>query len=188
MKYACVNAVVVVLLAIPGHAQRFEQATPDGQALEDFDKRVKAYAALRDDLERDGARPKESDHPQDIVAGEQALVAKIQAARATAKRGDMFPPVIEQRFRALLSPEMRGTRGQNTRGIIKDEGPGAGGFPFTVNGVYPKDQPLGSVPANILAVLPPLPENLEYRFIDRHLVLRDTRANLILDYIPNAIS
>jgi len=65
------------------------------------------------------------------------------------------------------------------------EGPGE--FPFKVNGVYPKAQPLGSVPSNILATLPPLPEDLEYRFIEKHLILRDTRANLIVDYIPNAI-
>lgn len=79
-------------------------------------------------------------------------------------------------------------RGQNTRGSIKDEGPGAGGFPFKVNDVYPKEQPLGTVPPNILAALPVLPEDTEYRFIDRHLILHDARANLIIDYMPNAIS
>lgn len=83
---------------------------------------------------------------------------------------------------------MRGVRGQNTRGSIKDEGPGAGGFPFKVNGVYPQAQPLGTVPPNVLAVLPVLPEDIEYRFIDRHLILRDVRANLIVDYIRNTIS
>lgn len=50
--------------------------------------------------------------------------------------------------------EMRGVRGQNTRGIIRDEGPGPGAFSFTVNDTYPKEQPLGSVPANILGTFP----------------------------------
>ena len=82
---------------------------------------------------------------------------------------------------------MKGVRGQNTRGIIHDEGPGPGAFSFKVNHAYPKEQPLGPVPANILKTLPPLPENLEYRFVDNHLTLGDTRANLIVDYMPNAI-
>lgn len=182
-----VGVVVVVLLAAPGYAQPSAQTTPDGVALADFDKRIKAYADLRDDLGRGAARLKESAKPEEIAAAEQALAARIQTVRATAARGDIFTPTIDRRFRALLNPEMRGERGRNTRGIIRDEGPGAGGFPFEVNGAYPKDQPLGSVPPNILATLPPLPEHLEYRFIDRHLILRDTRANLIVDYIPNAI-
>ena len=67
-----------------------------------------------------------------------------------------------------------------------DENPGA--FPFNVNGVYPKDEPLGTIPPNILGALPPLPEALEYRFVNKHLILRDARANLIVDFIPNAIS
>ena len=40
----------------------------------------------------------------------------------------------------------------------------------------------------LLASLPPLPEEIEYRFVGKHLILRDAKANLIIDYIPNAIS
>jgi hypothetical protein len=43
------------------------------------------------------------------------------------------------------------------------------------------------VPPNLLADLPKLPEDLEYRVIDRHLILRDVHANVIVDYVPNAI-
>jgi len=44
------------------------------------------------------------------------------------------------------------------------------------------------VPPNVLASLPPLPKDIEYRFVNKHLILRDARANLIIDYIPNALS
>lgn len=179
---------LVMLLALPGCAPRAARTIPDGVALADFDRRVQAYAALRDELEGGAARLKKTAEPDEIAAAERALAGKIQEARATARRGDIFTPAIERRFRALLKPHLRGVRGQNTRGIIKDEGPNAGGFPFTVNGAYPKQQPLGSVPPDLLASLPLLPENLEYRFIDKHLILRDARANLIVDFIPNAMS
>lgn len=178
---------LLVLLAAPAGAQSPGRSIPDGEAVADFDRRVKAYAALRDGLEKGASELDETAKPEEITGAEQALRRKIQAARAAAKRGDIFTPAIAARFRQLLNPEMQGTRGRNTRGIIHDEGPGPGAFSFAVNDPYPKDQPLGSVPPNILDALPPLPEGIEYRFIDRHLILRDVRPNLILDYIPNAI-
>jgi hypothetical protein len=56
-----------------------------------------------------------------------------------------------------------------------------------VNAKYPQDQPLPTVPPNVLAALPKLPEELEYRIVKKDLILRDVHANLIVDYIPNAI-
>ena len=70
--------------------------------------------------------------------------------------------------------------------LLKDDDPKA--FPFKVNTFYPDKEPLSTVPPNVLQTLPPLPEEIEYRFIQKHLILRDARANLIIDYIPNAIS
>lgn len=94
---------------------------------------------------------------------------------------------MERRFRALTNPELRGTAGRNNRGIIWDEGPGAGAFTLQVNGTYPENQPLSTVPAAILESLPRLPDGIEYRFVGRHLILRDARANVIIDFIPNVI-
>ena len=39
----------------------------------------------------------------------------------------------------------------------------------------------GTMPTNILTSLPPRPEDLEYRIIAKHLVLRDVDANIIVD-------
>ena len=169
-------------------AQHADRPLPDGAAVADFDRRVKAYAALRDELEQGAAKLDETAKPDELVAAERALAARIQQTRATAKHGDIFTPAIQARFRQLLNPEMQGVRGRNTRGIIQDEGPERDAVSFEVNRAYPKQQPLGSVPANILEALPPLPENIEYRFVDKHLILRDARANLIIDYLPNAMS
>ena len=43
------------------------------------------------------------------------------------------------------------------------------------------------MPPTLLAVLPKLPEDLEYRIIARHLILPDVHANVIVHFIPNAI-
>ena len=34
---------------------------------------------------------------------------------------------------------------------------------------------------------PSLPEGLEYRFVYRHLIIRDTQANLVIDFMPAAL-
>jgi hypothetical protein len=35
--------------------------------------------------------------------------------------------------------------------------------------------------------LPQLPKEVEYRFVGRDLILRDVAANLIVDFLPNAV-
>jgi hypothetical protein len=45
----------------------------------------------------------------------------------------------------------------------------------------------GKGEALLAALLPKLPDDIEYRFLGRHLVLHDTRANMILDRIPCAV-
>jgi hypothetical protein len=186
--YLTMNLAVAVLalLAAPVRAQ--EHATPqDAPALAEFDARVKKYASLRNDLNKGAAKQRETEHPEKIAAAREALAAKIRAKRAGTKAGDIFTPPIQERIRKLLAPEMKGEKGKNTRGSIWDEGPGPGAFKLEVNTIYPKDQPLGNMPPNVLKALPPLPQGLEYRFVYRHLVLRDEEANLIIDFMPAAI-
>jgi hypothetical protein len=179
--------MLVAAVVMFGTAQREAQQPPDGAALAEFDRRVKAYADLRDGLAKGAAKLTETSSPEAIQAAERALALRIRAARPEAAQGDIFTPEAEERVRALLNLTMQGVRGKNTRGVIHDEGPGPGAFPLEVNEKYPEKEPLGTVPTNILATLPPLPENLEYRFVGRHLIIRDTRANIIVDYIQNAI-
>jgi len=187
MKRLCWSLAVLVLVAAPLRAQKTGASPHSGPALADFDQRVKAYAALRDRLNKGAAKQRETDKPENIAAAREALALKIQTERAGAKPGDIFTPAIQDRIRRILAPEMAGVKGKNTRGSIWDEGPAPGAFKLEVNKAYPKDLPLGSVPPNVLKALPPLPEGLEYRFVYRHLLIRDEHANLIIDFMPAAI-
>ncbi len=185
-KRVWLSLALLTFLALPAFAQ--DHATPqDAPALAEFDARVKKYASLRDELNKGAAKQRETEHPEKIAAAREALAAKIRAERAGAKPGDIFTAQIQERIRKLLAPEMKGVKGQNTRGSIWDEGPGPGAFKLEVNSSYPKDQPLGTVPPNVLKALPPLPEGLEYRFVYRNLVIRDEPSNLIIDFMPAAI-
>jgi hypothetical protein len=52
---------------------------------------------------------------------------------------------------------------------------------------YPTTLPLVTVPAKLLRALPELPDGLEYRILGRHLILRDVKANLIVDFVRDAV-
>jgi hypothetical protein len=55
------------------------------------------------------------------------------------------------------------------------------------NTPYPETEPVSTIPPELFAKLPELPEPLEYRFVARNLVLRDRAASLIVDFLPKAI-
>jgi len=183
LRSAC--GVVVLALCSPPRWAAQEAANPHAQTLVEFQKRVKAYSDLRGKVETGPAQQKETSDPAKIVEAQQTLAARIRAARKDAQPGDLFTPAIQERFKRLLAPQLKGKEGQNTKADIKEDAPKA--IQLKVNAAYPEAQPLPTVPPNILANLPKLPEDLEYRIVDRHLILRDVAANLIVDFIPNAI-
>jgi hypothetical protein len=66
-----------------------------------------------------------------------------------------------------------------------DENPGR--IQLQVGGRYPDEVPLSTMPPQVLAALPKVPEELEYRFIGRRLILLDVHAHLVVDYIDDAL-
>jgi len=154
----------------------------DAEVLADFKDRVDRYAALR--MKVDNAAPplKKTDDPAKIRAAQQTLAELIRAARSTAKHGDVLTPDIASYFQRLLRPE---TKDPGTKAAIKDDNPGT--IPFKVNGDYPDKEPLSTVPPNVLLTLPRLPDDIEYRFVGKHMILRDVRANLVIDFMTNAV-
>jgi hypothetical protein len=180
-----VTTVALVLLA-QGSAVTARQkpaTNADAALLADFRDRVDKYVELRNKADDSAPPLKKTPEPAEIRAAQNALTERVGAARSGAKHGDIFTPAITAHFRRLLHPELKDKANQQ---LIKDDNPG--NFPFKVNAPYPEKEPLSTVPPTILASLPQLPKDIEYRFVGNHLILRDGRANLIIDYIPNAIS
>ena len=161
--------------------------TPDftvhvwGYIVADFSARVWDYSELRRELEKGLPPPTVTDDPAEIRRAVRALAKRIRVARPGVKEGDMFTPTISVEFRKALILQMNA----NTWAAIVDDNPGE--FSNQINGSYPDEKPLSTVPPNILAALPRLPDDIQYRFLGRHLILLDTRANVILDRIPDAI-
>lgn len=164
------------------------QTNADALLMKDFKDRIDAYMKLHDRQEKGDAKQKETSKPEKIKASQDELAARIQAARKDAKPGDVFTPEIRQLFRRLMYPEMKGPDASETKKTTReDEGLPTKGQILKVNARYPDSSPLPTVPPNLLVRLPQLPEELEYRIVKRDLILRDVNANLIIDFIPNAI-
>jgi hypothetical protein len=161
---------------------------PDAAAMAEFKMRVDEYADLHRRLAKGHARHEETADPAKIAEATDSLAARIMAARANAKHGDLFTPTVRPAFRRLLAPPLKGEDGRDVKAILRDDAPAPGTVPFKVNAPYPDDQPRPTVPAKLLLTLPTLPEPLEYRIVGQHLLLIDTDADLIVDYILNAIT
>jgi hypothetical protein len=195
-KFACIPFVAIwLVMACTSSAQqdprgdmpKGSNVNPDAKLVADFNARVKEYADLRKDLAAKSPPLKETASPTEIETAEKGLAAQIRAARANVKRGAIFTPAAEAMFRRLLSPAVKGAEGAENKALIKDDAPPPAEIPFKVNAEYPKDQPLSSVPPDVLQRLPQLPEYLQYRFTGKHLLLYCSRGNLIVDYMMNAI-
>jgi len=167
--------------ASPGPQQPGCEPPVWGDTVTVFDSRVKEYVALRDKLEASLARPIATGTVAEVSAARRALAAQIRAAREGAKQGDLFAPAIATEIKKSL----RRAIDAHTWKAIMDDNPGE--EPSQVNDDYREGSSLTTMLPNVLAALPRLPADIEYRFVERHLILLDTRARLIVDRIPYAI-
>ena len=156
----------------------------DAKVVADFQARVKSYHDLRDKVDEGAARQTQTKDPEKLVAEKKVLADRVIAARSGAKLGDIFTPEVQTVFKQLLKPAFKGADGAENKKTIKEESPA---IAVKVNAPYPEKQPLSTVPPDVLKQLPPLPKDLEYRFVQKQLILFDSRANLVVDVLPNAI-
>lgn len=156
------------------------QGTFDPETLAEFNRRVEDYAALRGRLEQ-GLKPLVvTTDADEIETFERRLTERISHARGS-RRGQVFAPAMEGQVKRMLTSHANA----DTVALIMEDGPGE--FDVDVNETYAKKHALATMPPNLLLLLPDLPKDLEFRFVGRHLILRDARANMIIDEIPYAI-
>lgn len=149
-------------------------------AFQDFQARLKDYVALHKKLEVALPPLPDKASPEEIDRNQRLLGKRIAASRSDSKPGEFFTPGIQDLVRASLKDTFQDMGAKNLKASIMDENPGP--LKLTINSRYPDDVPLSTMPAQVLAALPPLEEDLEYRFVGRRLVLLDVHAHMIVDY------
>jgi len=157
--------------------------TADAAIVAQFEAKVKQYLDFRQSTA--GKPPKPSDKPADIVSRQREMANQIRVARAGAKQGEVFPSEIAQYFRKQIAASLSGPHGDQIRSSLRHAEPVK--MELQINQSYPANQPLQSTPPTLLLNLPELPDGLEYRLMNRELVLRDTEVNLVVDCVPNAL-
>jgi hypothetical protein len=156
----------------------------DDPRFKDFFDRVRAYMKIHDNAEARVPSLKDTSDPKQVSSREKALADEIRVERAGASQGDVFAPAAAKEIGVVVAEDFI-RRPPGIQKAILVEVPVT--VPPAINTDYPTTLPLATVPPSLLQKLPTLPEELEYRFLGRHLILRDIKANLIVDFIPDVV-
>lgn len=177
------TAIAAVVLAFGVTTVAQPPVNPDAATLSEFTARVQEYMTLHRKLANETGPLDETRDPKKITDREIALGQRLRAARAQARRGEIFTPPVEALFKRLIRAEFA-RRTKPERANRREDQDELADFIPTVNQTYPSTQPLVTFPPGLLRALPKLPRELEYRLVQRYLILRDVEANVIVDVIP----
>ena len=150
-----------------------------------FLRKVDAYVRLHRQVEIGLPRRAVTEDLEALLAPKRAMALAMSKARVDASPGDVFTPEVAAYFRVTTARALRESGIDDFLAIVEEDND-VHVVP-AVNGDYPAGASLSFMPPCVLARLPPLPEELEYRFLGRDLVLVDLHAGLIVDFIPRAL-
>ena len=187
-----IPAVIVPFLHAPAtppcQFDRLGDPAAEARAVGVFTEAVEAYAGVRRRFDR-GFPPEwmpDEMEGSEMVAAE--LAAMLRDTRPNARVGDFFEPTVAGAFRYRIATALReedydlaAVSGADDEGSDLPEP-----RRLAVNRPLPWGVGGDTWPAAVRA-LPPLPRELEYRFVGRDLILLDTRANLVVDILELAL-
>jgi hypothetical protein len=168
-----------------GQAHRPDEVT-DVAVQQVFERGISDYVALRRRL-APSLPPLRVSGAEELTHAVDALADAIRTARAGAKAGDIFCAGVAVSFRLLIDRTLA-TGGSTLNDLLAegDDEASLGIGPVVVNGRFPHGRGAAMWP-EFLSALPPLPAELQYRFVDRDLVLIDIDSGLVVDVLSEAL-
>ena len=155
-----------------------------GAATLEFKKRIDAYVKIHNEAESKVPSLKRTDDPKEISDRERALGQMIMTLRAGAQPGEIFAPEYQPYFVKIVQDDIKARSVADRKALVAE-------LPkkvkLDINTIYPTTLPLETFPAALLRKLPDLPPELEYRIVARSLILRDVKANLIVDILRDVV-
>jgi hypothetical protein len=183
---------LALLVLLSSAIQAFQAPRPagdrvnaDATVIQDFNNRVAEYVKVHKKVSGTLGRLKSTPSQAQIAHHQRELAEGIRKAREHAHPGDIFTPEVAPIFRRLIGLATRGSDGTRVGQSLKRAEPVQ--LQLRVNREYPSALPLQSTPPSLLANFPELPKEVEYRIVGHDLILRDVDANLIIDFLTNAI-
>ena len=179
--------LALVAPSFAGQAPAPQAGSEEARVFKVFSARVQQYVKVQKDVEASLPVLRPTNDAARIAEHQHALARKIAQVRRGARQGDVFTREVARQFRRILRDEFQGPDAQDALRTIRPEDPSKVIVRLHVNDIYPEDLPLTTTPPHLLSKLPQLPQELAYRIVGRDLTLKDTKAGLIVDLIPNAI-
>ena len=182
---------MVIVLASLGSslskAQESEAAT-DAKALQIFNDRLQSYVKVHRQVEEKFNLPhmKPTRSIAKIQQRQHGMAQHIRELRASAHDGVIFIPEVKAYFtRALASAYQANSEGilaslACVSDVVEQK--------LAANDVYPETWDYNAMPPTILRHIPQLPAELEYRIVNRDLIIRDVEANVIVDVLRDVIT
>lgn len=157
----------------------------DAAALATMNDRLKSYVELHNKTEAALPKVTADSTPAQRDAVQRQFEKQLRAARAGSKQGGLFTPQAQPVIKRLIAAVFDGPEGQKLKSSIMDENPV--GVKLVINGRYPDNVPISTMPPQVLQTLPRLTEGLEYRFVNDHLIILDVHAHIVADFIDNVL-
>jgi len=185
---ASIAAVIGALMILFGTAGAYAQV-PQTDAINRFTAATREYAWLHRRIESTLDPLTVSSNPDTIHRLVQELAAVIRAERPNAQPGDFFTPEVGAELRQRIADALAAhdLTAQDVRDVEAADGIDAAMVPLKVNGPFPWIHASAMFKC-VIAALPELPSELQYRIVGSTLVLIDVHASLIVDLLPYALA
>jgi hypothetical protein len=180
----CLLALWLVPLSAQAPAGGQPPVNRQAAATAEFQKRIQAYLKTHNEAETKVPNLKSTDDPKEVNSREVALGKMIATMRAGAQPGDIFAKEYQPYFIKIVQDDFRQRSSADRKALIVEL---PKNVKIDINMTYPTALPLETFPAVLLRKLPDLPPELEYRIVARNLILRDVKANLIVDILRNVV-
>lgn len=185
MLFAALGLVAAALTSAPG--AQVSLTSEDAAALQQWTLNVEGYLAIRQQAVRVAPRPRIVSDPTAFLTQGAALAVEIRARRAGARVGDLFTTEVGRTFRKQIARALTDHQiavADLLADLRSETMPGAPRPAVNERFAW---QLGAAMPPCVLAALPELPKELQYRFVGRDLILIDLDANLVIDILPGAL-
>ena len=175
----------LVLLAVPAGA--IEQTSTRQPIPAAFIDRVNDYAAAQRMIITSLGPPLVWREAKQVLCQERRYANAMQEVMPITGNGGFFTPDVSKYFRDRIDAIVRET---NIDVATAFEPPDEDEIVVLALPRAGEPVPWNAGPMiwpSMIAALPELPPEIEYRFLGRHLMLVDVLANLIVDVLPDAL-
>lgn len=188
VKKYYISIIFLLLCSFVAHQTATAQNTlspKDKNTTTEFEKSAKEYSKLREQLEEKLPKLPKDATPEQIETHKAAFQKLVQAARSSAKQGDIFTPAAAELIRTIIKSEFKGKDRAELRETVLEAD--TKGILLKINFPYPDSKEQTEMPPTLLLNFPQLPKQLRFRFVGRNLLLIDRENGLIVDYMTDAL-